>query len=459
MQMEKTYIAIDLKTFYASVECVERGLDPLTTNLVVADKERTEKTICLAVTQSLKAYGLSGRSRLFEVFQKAKEIKALTGKPLNYIIAPPRMALYIKYSSNIYEIYLQYFSPEDIHVYSIDEVFIDITQYLHLYKTDAKTLTRKVIQNILSSTGITATAGIGTNLFLCKVAMDIVAKHLPADNFGVRIAYLNKMLFRHTLWNHKPLTDFWRIGPGITKRLHKNGMFTLGDVARRSLSERGEKELYKLFGIDAEILIDHAWGHEPCTMKNIKSYKSKKTSLSSGQVLHCPYTFEKARLVLKEMTEMLVLDLVEKNFITSSVTLSIGYDISNVKASNFTMDLCKDFYGRLIPKPAHGTVAFYVATSSTDIIMNGILQLFEKIVDSRLLIRKINLCANNLSKKSNQELDLFYDLSIESKEKSLQKSVLEIQKKFGKNAVLKANSYEEGATSKDRNLQIGGHRA
>lgn len=453
------YIAIDLKSFYASVECVERNLDPLTTNLVVADESRSDKTICLAVTPSLKAYGLSGRSRLFEVRQKAKEIKSLTGKELEYIIAPPRMSLYIQYSANIFDIYLKYFAPEDIHVYSIDEVFINASPYLSLYKITVKDLTQKVILDIFKTTGITATAGIGTNLFLCKVAMDIVAKKLKADKYGVRIAFLDELKFRKILWDHKPLTDFWQIGNGTCKRLNKLGIFSLGQLARFSTTYWGKKELYKTFGINAEILIDHSWGYEPCTLKHIKSYKSKTNSLSTGQVLHSPYSFSDALIIIKEMAQLLALNLVQKNFITSSITLSVGYDISSCQSNTNNIEVALDFYNRIVPKPAHGTINFGQHTSSANKIIKGVLQLFNTIVNPQLLIRKINLCANNIIYKTYNQLDLFTDYKEEQKENSLQKTILNIQNRYGKNSVVKALSYQENATTLDRNKQIGGHRA
>lgn len=456
----KTYIAIDLKSFYASVECVERGLDPLTTNLVVADASRTEKTICLAVTPSLKAYGLSGRSRLFEVVQKAREIKEKTGRELEYITAVPRMALYIQYSANIYDIYQKYFSPEDIHVYSIDEVFIDATSYLPLYKTDAHSLARKVISDILKTTGITATAGIAPNLFLCKVAMDIVAKHIPADKDGVRIAELNTLTFRKTLWNHRPLTDFWRIGPGISRRLEKIQIYTLGDLARRSLSSEGLDRLYQTFGIDAEILIDHAWGYEPCTIKNIKSYKSEAKSLGSGQVLHQPYTFEKARLIVKEMAEALSLDMVNKNLLSQSFTLMVGYDSSSLTPS-YKGEIVEDRYGKLTPKAAHGTASVAKATNLPSKILEALLRVYDQEVNPALLVRRINVTANNVMppKEVQQELfDQFEEIQ-DQKEKKIQQAILDIQQKFGKNAMLKGHDLEEGATTIDRNAQIGGHKA
>lgn len=454
----KTYIAIDLKSFYASVECVERGLDPLTTNLVVADASRTEKTICLAVTPSLKAYGLSGRSRLFEVVQKAKEVKRQTGKDLNYITAVPRMSLYIKYSADIYEIYLKYFSPEDIHVYSIDEVFIDVTSYLKFYNTDARTLCQTVIHHILRNTGITATCGIAPNLFLCKVAMDIVAKHSPPDKYGVRIAELDEKEFRRTLWNHQPLTDFWRIGPGTQRRLNKNYMFTLGDVARRSLTPLGLQELYKTFGIDAEILIDHAWGYEPCTIRHIKSYHSQAHSLSTGQVLHRPYAYEEARLIVKEMTELLVMDMTEKQIASASFGLYIGYDNSCITDS-YEGEYDIDYYGRKIPRPAHGGVNFGFETNLMSKIMGGILKIFDCVVDPHLTVRRINICAANIIPSKNVQATLFDDIEEDEREKKIQAAVLGIQKRYGKNAMLKAHSYQEGATTRERNAQIGGHKA
>lgn len=455
---KKTYIAIDLKSFYASVECVERGLDPLTANLVVADTSRSEKTICLAVTPSLKAYGLSGRSRLFEVVQKAKEVKRQTGKELNYIAAVPRMALYIKYSADIYEIYLKYFSAEDIHVYSIDEVFIDATSYLKLYKTDARTLCQTVIHHILRSTGITATAGIAPNLFLCKVAMDIVAKHIPADRYGVRIAELDEIEFRKTLWDHKPLTDFWRIGQGTQRRLENGFMFTLGDVARRSLSEIGKRQLYKTFGIDAEILIDHAWGYEPCTLKNIKAYHSESTSLSNGQVLHKPYSYEKARLIVKEMTELLVMDMLDKKLAAPIFTLGIGYDIGSV-TDQYEGEIVVDYYGRKMPKPVNGSINFGFATSLMSKIQGGILGIYDSIVDPHLMVRRIFLTACSVIPQKQVQKELFDDLDDDGRERKIQEAVLGIQKRYGKNAMLKGHNYEEGATTRERNEQIGGHKA
>ncbi len=453
----KTYIAIDLKSFYASVECRERGLNPLTAKLVVADNTRTSKTICLAVTPALKEYGLSGRSRLFEVEAKVREYKRQTGKDLEYITAPPRMALYIQYSSRIYQIYLKYFSEEDIHVYSIDEVFIDATSYLSLYKKTARELVKSVISDILSETGITATAGIAPNLYLCKIAMDIVAKHIPADKNGVRICELDELSYRKKLWSHTPLTDFWRIGPGISNRLKKYRIFTMGDIAKKSLEN--EQFFYDLFGIDAEILLDHAWGFENVSMKDIKAYKSESKSLGTGQVLHCPYSFEKGKIIVREMAELLALDLFEKNLLTSSVTLMIGYDRTNLDDGKYKGELVYDYYGRVVPKPAHGTINLGCVTNSSSSIVEGIVMLYEKIVDSSLFIRRVNLSANNIILETQRQKELFDEESINTKENSLQKVRLNIIKKFGKNALLKGTNLEDGAMTIERNNQIGGHRA
>ena len=478
--MMKTYIAIDLKSFYASVECRERCLDPLTTKLVVADKSRTSKTICLAVTPALKAYGLSGRSRLFEVEAKAREIKRLTGKELEYIVAPPRMALYIQYSTRIYNVYLKYFAPEDIHVYSIDEVFIDATSYLSFYNLSARDLVTRVIHDVLSETGITATAGIAPNLYLCKIAMDIVAKHIPADKDGVRIAELDVMSYRRQLWNHQPITDFWRIGNGTARRLEKYFIRTMGDIARTSLNN--PKLLYKEFGIDAEILIDHAWGIESVGMKDIKGYKSETKSLGSGQVLHEPYTYEKAKIIVREMAELLALDLFKKGLVCSSITLQVGYDVETLNLPGFSVgrgngeessgdisgDIVIDYYGRAVPKPAHGSFAFGTETNSSSAIVEGFVSLFERITNSGWLVRRINICANNTIPISERQAGLFDELDAEEggdggqkrqKEDSLQKARLEIIRRFGKNAILKGTNLEEGATTRDRNEQIGGHKA
>lgn len=489
--MGRTYIAIDLKSFYASVECVERNLDPLTTNLVVADKSRTEKTICLAVSPSLKSLGIPGRPRLFEVVQKVREanaelaIRNPKAKKIQYLTAVPRMAKYMEYSTRIYGIYLKYIAPEDIHVYSIDEVFMDVTDYLATYKMTPKELAMTMINEILDTTGITATAGIGTNLYLAKVAMDIVAKHMPADERGVRISELDEISYRKLLWAHRPLTDFWRVGRGYAKKLEANGMFTMGDIARCSLGGPAdlynEDLLYKLFGINAELLIDHAWGWEPCTIKDIKSYKPANNSISSGQVLHCAYDYDKTRIVVREMTDLLVLDLVDKGLVTDQIVLTIGYDIDNFKnpeiVKKYKGKMSMDFYGRIMPEHAHGSVNLGRMTSSTTIIMNAVMELFDKIVDPDLMTRRINVTANHVTdesveqeKDSFEQLDLFTDYaalekqreeekkSLE-KEKAIQHAMLDIKKKFGKNAILKGTDLQEGATTIDRNNQIGGHKA
>ena len=457
------YIAIDLKSFYASVECRERLLDPLTTNLVVADKSRTSKTICLAVTPALKAYGLSGRSRLFEVEAKAKEIKRQTGKELEYIVAVPRMALYIQYSTRIYNVYLRYFAPEDIHVYSIDEVFIDVSSYLSLYKCTAHELAVRVIHDVLKETGITATAGIAPNLYLCKIAMDIVAKHIPADQDGVRIAELDIPTYRKELWNHQPITDFWRVGKGTARRLEKYFIRTMGDIARTSLNN--PEILYDEFGIDAEILIDHAWGLEQVGMKEIKGYKSEAKSLGSGQVLHEPYTYEKAKIIVREMAELLALDLFKKKLVASSITLQVGYDIESLDLPDFDGEVVTDFYGRQTPKPAHGSWSFASETNSSKIIVEGFMSIFEKTVNPLWLVRRVNITANNTIPVSQRQPGLFDAVDEkegglnQEKEDRLQKARLEIMKKFGKNAILKGTNLEDGATTRDRNVQIGGHRA
>lgn len=439
--MERVYFAIDLKSFYASVECVERGLDPLTANLVVADVSRTEKTICLAVSPSLKALGLKGRCRLFEVVQKTREIEALTGSKLEYITAVPRMALYLEYSTRIYGVYLKYFSPDDIHVYSIDEVFIDATSYLSLYHTDAQTLLRTVIKSVLAETGITATAGIAPNLYLCKVAMDIVAKHSPPDRNGVRIAELTVESYRKTLWEHRPITDFWRISHGTAAQLERHGMRTMGDIALKSL--QNEAMLYKLFGIDAEILIDHAWGLENCTIAHIKNYRSSSRSLCSGQVLHHPYPHDKARLVVREMAEDLAQDLVAKNLASEQFSLYISYDKSSTP----------------VPMADHGLVHLGSHTASLHRITKGILDIFDQIADPAFLIRRINVSADTVIDQKEELPDLFTDVAAQRRERSLQNAMLSIQGRFGKNAILKMSDYTEGATARERNQQIGGHRA
>ena len=499
---QRTYIAIDLKSFYASVECRDRGLDPLDTNLVVADESRTDKTICLAVTPSLKSYGISGRGRLFEVKQRVKEANAgrqhdapkrklegsshffseLQANPelaIDFIIAPPQMARYMEISTQIYEVYMKYVAPEDIVVYSIDEVFMDVTDYLNTYHLTPHDLAMKMILDVLETTGITATAGIGTNLFLSKVAMDIVAKHIPADKNGVRIAELDEMKFRRELWTHQPLTDFWRVGRGYAKKLEENGMFTMGDVARCSV--KNEDLLYKLFGKNAELLIDHAWGYEPFTMEMVKAYKPETNSVCSGQVLHCPYDFEKAKLVVKEMTDQMVLDLVDKKLVTDQIVLTVGYDIENLnnadRKKQYHGEVTIDRYGRKIPKHAHGTTNLKRQTSSTKLIADAVIELYDGIVDRNLLIRRINITANRLVDESSvkkeevyEQLDLFTDYEAQRKkqeeeeaaldrEKRMQEAMLSIKKKFGKNAVLKGMNLQEGATAKDRNEQIGGHKA
>ncbi len=499
---QRTYLAIDLKSFYASVECIERDLDPMDTNLVVADESRTDKTICLAVTPSLKSYGISGRARLFEVKQRVREINAqrqrnapgrrlegtshfaseLKNDPslaLDFIAAPPRMALYMEYSTRIYSVYMKYVAPEDIVVYSIDEVFMDVTDYLSTYKLSARELAKKMILDVLETTGITATAGIGTNLFLCKVAMDIGAKHIPADEDGVRIAELDEMKFRQELWSHRPLTDFWRVGRGYAKKLEANGMFTMGDVARCSI--RDEDKLYKLFGKNAELLIDHAWGWEPCTIRDIKAYKPSTNSISSGQVLHCPYDAEKAKLVLREMTDLMVLDLVDKGLVTDQIVITIGYDIENLtdpeRRRKYHGDIVTDHYGRQIPKHAHGTLHLDGHTSSTRKIMCAVTELYDRIIDKSLLVRRLTLVANNVIEESAaprkpdfEQMNLFTDYAARTaeqerekaeleRERKIQEATLAIKKKYGKNAILKAMNLQEGATAKDRNAQIGGHKA
>ncbi len=504
----RTYLAIDLKSFYASVECVERGLDPLTTNLVVADAARTEKTICLAVSPSLKAYGIPGRGRLFEVVQKVREINALRLRKaprqtfrgascndtelkaspelsLDYIVATPRMAIYIEYSTRIYNIYLKYIAPEDIHVYSIDEVFIDVTDYLDACGLSARAFVTKMMTDVLETVGITATAGIGTNLYLSKIAMDIQAKHIPADRTGMRIAELDEMSYRRLLWSHQPIIDFWRVGRGYAKTLEKNGLFTMGDIARCSLGKPGEYYnegfLYKLFGINAELLIDHAWGWEPCTIADIKAYKPSAKSVGSGQVLHCAYSFDKARLIVREMTDLLALDLVDKRLVTDQLVLAVGYDIENLTnpeiKKSYHGEITTDHYGRTVPKSAHGSINLGKQTSSTKLILDAVTELFERIVDPNLLIRRVNIAANHVLDEAAvqqangcEQLDLFTDYAVvqaekeaekaeRAREKRIQQAMLEIKKKHGKNAILKGMNLEEGATTVDRNNQIGGHKA
>lgn len=496
MEKQRTFIAIDLKSFYASVECVERGLDPLLTNLVVADASRTEKTICLAVTPSLKAYGISGRARLFEVVEKVRQVnmerlcfspegiftgrsthdpdvQANDGWELDYIVAPPRMRLYMQYSARIYGIYLRYIAPEDIHVYSVDEVFIDATDYLQSYRMTPHELTVKLIHEVLRETGITATAGIGTNFYLSKVAMDIVAKHIPADKDGVRIAEVDEMSYRRLLWDHRPLTDFWRVGRGISRKLEANGMMTMGDVARRSLTN--EMQLFKLFGVNAELLIDHAWGYEPVGMKDVKAYKPSSKSFSSGQVLAEPYTFDKARVVVREMADSMALKLVDKGLVTSHVGLSVNYDVENLaQEKEYDGEVATDWYGRKVPRFAHGAVALE-PTSSSRAITKAILGIYDDNVDRKLLVRRLTVVVGSLvardSVKQAKEvqLDLFADHEAEERrqkerkakaerENRMQKAALTIQKRFGKNAILRGTDFEDGATLRDRNSQVGGHK-
>lgn len=454
---EHTYIAIDLKSFYASAECVDKKLDPLTTNLVVADPTRTEKTICLAVSPSLKAYGIPGRARVFEVQQKLREVKERTGKTVEYIMAPPRMARYIEVSAEIYAIYLTYISPEDIHVYSIDECFMDVTDYLNLYHMTAQELAAQMIHDVYTKTGITATAGIGTNLYLCKVALDIVAKHVKPDEHGVLVASLDEQSYRRLLWNHRPITDFWRVGGGIAKRLEKAGLFTMGDIAR--ISVHNEDVLYKMLGIDAELLIDHAWGYEPCGIREIKAYRPETSSISSGQVLQCPYDFAKARVVVQEMTDLLVLELVERGVMTDSLTLTVGYDRCSVDEGTYRGAVTYDHFGRALPKAAHGTANLGSTSSSTKKIMAAVMELYDRIVAKELMVRRITLGANNLVEEGYEQFDLFTDPAELAKERKLQEAMLSIKKKYGKNAILKGMNLKEGATTRERNNQIGGHKA
>lgn len=507
--MNKTYIAIDLKSFYASVECVERGLDPMSANLLVADGSRTEKTICLAVSPSLKSYGISGRARLFEAVARIKEVNAerkrlsprgrLTGSSfddkalkndvslaVDYITAPPRMALYMDYSTRIYKIYLEHVDPQDIHVYSVDEVFIDATPYLKSSGTSARDFARKIIGDVLKKTGITATAGIGTNTYLCKVALDVVAKHVEADEDGVRIAELDEDSYRRLLWDHRPITDFWRVGKGYAKSLEAQGIYTMGDVARCSVGDvnsyYNEALLYRLFGVNAELLIDHAWGYEPCTIADIKAYKPASNSIGSGQVLKYPYSYDKALLVVKEMIDLLVLDLVDKGLVTDQIVLTVGYDVENLTdpeiSRGYHGDVTTDFYGRKVPKHAHGTANLGRYTSSTKLIIDAVSELYESIVDKKLLVRRLNLSANRVVgegdvkaiSQTGEQINMFVDYdAIErqkeeenaklKREKTMQMTVIDIKKKYGKNAIIKGMNLEEGATAKERNGQIGGHKA
>lgn len=508
MAKDRVYIAIDLKSFYASVECRERELDPMRTNLVVADNSRTSKTICLAVSPSLKLHGVPGRPRLFEVEQRVRQINASrrmvapnrqfkgesydhvellndSSLQLTYITAVPRMALYVKYSTDIYKVYLKYIAPEDIHIYSIDEVFMDVTDYLTAYKMDARELAETIIRDVLKTTGITATAGIGTNLYLAKIAMDIVAKHIPADEHGVRIAELDEMRYRELLWDHRPLTDFWRVGKGYAKKLEANGLYTMGDIARCSLGKPGdfhnEELLYNLFGVNAELLIDHAWGWEPVTMADIKGYKPEAKSIGSGQVLHDPYDAETAKLVVREMTDMLVLDLVDKKLETDQLVLTVGYDIENLndpkRRSKYKGPVTIDYYGRRVPKHAHGTANLDGKTSSSKLIIGAVMELYDRIVDPELLVRRVNISANRIvpagscnEKDTSEQLSMFTDYEEMDKqrqaeaadleeERHLQQAMLDIKKKYGKNALLKGMNLQEGATARQRNNQIGGHKA
>ena len=488
--MGRVYCCIDLKSFYASVECMERGLDPITTNLVVADKERTEKTICLAVSPSLKQYGIPGRARLFEVIQKVREINYERRKraykfigqsyndvelknnkklELDYIVATPRMGLYMKYSTRIYNVYLKYLSPDDIYVYSIDEVFCDITNYLKYNNMSPREFVTKILLDVLKTTGITATAGVGTNLYLAKISMDIVAKHVDVDKNGVRIAFLDERKYRELLWNHKPLTDFWRVGNGYSKKLNDHNMYTMGDICRCSINN--VNLLYKLFGVNAELLIDHAWGYEPCTIDEIKKYKPQSNSLTSAQVLHCAYDFSKARLIVREMVDLLSLEMVEKNVVSDNIVLTVGYDITS---PSYDGEYSIDRYGRTVPKSAHGTVRLPYKTSSSKIMSENVLELYDKIVNKKLLVKRINIGVNNIVSydsvkdlEHHEQLDIFSnyeeinsknDRVLEENENKLQHVMLDIKKKYGKNSILKAMNLSEGATTIDRNKQIGGHR-
>ena len=516
MAAQRTYLAIDLKSFYASVECVDRHLDPLTTNLVVADASRTEKTICLAVSPSLKAYKIPGRARLFEAVQRVREVnaqrlqtairqkKAVRGEDgkyhfastsfdanalnadpalgLSYIVAPPRMQRYLDVSTRIYKTYLKYVSPADIYPYSIDEVFIDVTGYLPYYHMSAHELAMTMVREVLYNTGITATAGIGTNLYLAKLAMDIVAKHIPADKDGVRIAELDEQSYRYLLWNHRPLTDFWMTGPGTVKRLEAHGIYTMGDVARCSIGKPNEyyneELLYRMFGINAELLIDHAWGWEPCRMQDIKAYRPETNSICSGQVLQCPYSFEKARLVVREMAEAVALDLLEKKLVTDQLTLTVGYDIENTAGGSYHGETVTDRYGRKIPKHTHGTANLPRKTSSARSITDAVLGVYDTKVNPKLSIRRLTITANRLvgedtvqqESEAPVQFNLFDNIEVQEqrlreetaqleRERKIQEAMLDIKKKFGKNAILNGGSYLDGATAKERNKQIGGHKA
>ena len=461
--MGRTYAAIDLKSFFASVECILRGLDPLKAKLVVADESRTEKTICLAVTPALKAYGIPGRARLFEVNQKVREVLRRTGEKIEFTIAKPQMAKYVEYSTKVYNVYLKYVSAEDIHAYSIDECFLDLTRYLKLYKKTARELVKTIIQDVFTSTGITATGGIGTNLYLCKIAMDVMAKHVEADADGVRIAELDEMSYRKQLWSHRPITSFWQVGRGIAERLENcrlnagRGIYTMGDIAR--VSVKNPEALYKLFGVNAEILIDHAWGYEPCTIADIKKAKPRNRSTGEGQVLQDPYPFDKARLVVREMVDTVSMTLVAHDLVTNAMVLTVGYDRENVDKGIYHGVTVTDFYGRTIPKPAHGTANIGYYTSSQKVMADAVMKLFDRIVDPKLTVRRLNLVAADIVDASHEQYDLFTDVKKQEREKKRLKAELLIKKRFGKNAIVKGMDLQEGATTIERNGQIGGHRA
>ena len=459
----RVYAAIDLKSFFASVECILRGIDPLKAKLVVADESRTEKTICLAVTPALKAYGIPGRARLFEVNQKVREVLRRTGEKIEFTIAKPQMAKYVEYSTKVYNVYLKYVSAEDIHAYSIDECFLDLTKYLKLYKKTARELVKTIIQDVFATTGITATGGIGTNLYLCKIAMDVMAKHVDADADGVRIAELDEMSYRKQLWAHRPLTSFWQVGRGIAERLENcrlnagRGIYTMGDIAR--VSVKNPEALYKLFGVNAEILIDHAWGYEPCTIADIKKSKPRNRSTGEGQVLQNPYPFDKARLVVREMVDTVSMTLIAHDLVTNAMVLTVGYDRENVDKGIYHGVTVTDFYGRTIPKPAHGTASIGYYTSSQSVMADAVMKLFDRIVDPKLTVRRLNLVAADIVDASHEQYDLFTDVQKQEKEKKRLKAELLIKKRFGKNAIVKGMDLQEGATTIERNGQIGGHRA
>ena len=459
----RTYAAIDLKSFFASVECILRGLDPLKAKLVVADESRTEKTICLAVTPALKAYGIPGRARLFEVNQKVREVQRRTGEKIEFTIAKPQMAKYVEYSTKVYNVYLKYVSAEDIHAYSIDECFLDLTRYLKLYKKTARELVKTIIQDVFTTTGITATGGIGTNLYLCKIAMDVMAKHVEADADGVRIAELDEMSYRKQLWSHRPITSFWQVGRGIAERLENcrlnagRGIYTMGDIAR--VSVKNPEALYKLFGVNAEILIDHAWGYEPCTIADIKKAKPRNRSTGEGQVLQDPYPFDKARLVVREMVDTVSMTLIAHDLVTNAMVLTVGYDRENVDKGIYRGETVMDVYGRVLPKPAHGTANIGYYTSSQSVMADAVMKLFDRIVDPKLTVRRLNLVAADIVDASHEQYDLFTDVKKQEREKKRLKAELLIKKRFGKNAIVKGMDLQEGATTIERNGQIGGHRA